>query len=294
VADAEVDAPVRPIVPRLALAAAFLLVLGLAFAPATAVGPSPAPRLPFASAASNVTIPPVTGNVSGPALVATSSNATFYLNLTGGPAVLDGSFEGKINWTTNVTAANTTGVTVTPDNGSITNATAQPVHLTVATGSIVETVTLVVHATSTLGTANKTANFTTTFRIVLPYTVHATLVAGPEATVLPFNVSVALDGKLVGSVTVPKLKPNATWAFTFHYPAVAISSGYHTFTLTIEDAHGLVTFGDGRTVESTTFYVAAAAPNYSIWYVAGTVAFFGVLFIYATRGAARRRTAGKR
>ncbi len=278
----------------LAMAATLVLVALLAIAPVAGARAERGATASVAPASSTPPVPPVTGNLTGPGLVATSSNGTFYLNVTGGPAIVTGSFEGTINWTANVTAANTSGVAVTPDNGSITNSTAQPIHLKVSTGSIVEAVTLTVHAKSALGTANETGNFTTTFRIVLPYTVHATLVAGPEATVLPFNVTVALDGKLVGTVTVPKLKPSATYAFTFNYPVLSLSSGYHTFTLTIQNPHGLVSFGDGRTVETTTFYVAPAPANNAVWYVAGAVAFFGVLFIYATRVAARRRTPGRR
>ncbi len=288
------DAPMRlaprSLAPLVALAVLALLLLAPALA-APAGAAAPAAVVP-ASSTSPVT--PVTGNLTGPKLVATSSNGTFYLNVTGGPAVIDGGFEGTINWTANVTASNTSGVVVSPDNGSITNATSQPVHLTVSTGQLVESVTLVVHAISSLGTSNATGNFSFVFRVAVPYTVRATLVAGPEATVLPFNVTVALDGKYVGTVTVPKLKPNGTYALAYPYPTLGLSSGYHTFTLTIENPHGLVTFGNGRTVETTTFYIAPAAPNDAIWYVAGAVAFIGVLFIYATRVAARRRTPGKR
>ena len=269
----------------LAAALAVVAVLGLLvpLVPGAAAAPSAAP----------VTTPLV-GNVSGPSVLPTSSNGTFYLNVSGGPAVLAGDFVGAINWTANLSGPNTTGVSVSPKNGSVTNSTTQPVALVLSTGASTETVTLTVKATSTLAKQNATANFSATFRIVPAYTVRATLVAGPNSGILPFNVTVALDGKVVTTLTIPALSPGTPYGIVYRYPSTGLGSGYHTITLAIADAHGLVTFSNGKTVESTTFYVAPAAPNNTVWYVAGVIAFFGVLFIYATRGAARRRGSTRR
>jgi len=266
-----------------AVAAVLLLSALLAFVPGAGATPA-------ASTGST----PITGNVTGPSIVSTSSNGTFYLNATGGPAVVSGIFAGTINWTATLSGANTTGSSVTPDNGSITNSTSQPVKLTLTSGAIAETLTLTVKVTSALAGQNKTGNFSKTFRLVPPYTVRATLEVGADAGTLPFNVTVELDGAVVATVTVPKLAPNATYDLVYRYPSTGLSSGYHTFTLVLADPHGLVTFANGETVQSTTFYIAPAAPNNTVWYVVGVVAFFGVLFIYATRGAARRRGAARK
>lgn len=275
-----------PMGHRLIVLGALVLVALLGLLPLpSAAAPGPA--------ATSVT-PPLTGNVTGPSLLSTSSNGTFYLNATGGPAVVSGDFVGEINWTATLSGPNTTGSSVSPSNGTISNGTSQPVKLTVTTGAIRESLTLTVEVKSALSTANKTANLSKTFAIVTPYIVRATLVAGAASGLLPFNVTVALDGTVVGTVTVPKLAPNETWAFVYRYPSTGLPSGEHTFTLTIADAHGLVAFANGATVETASFYVGASAPNNTVWYVAGVVAFFGVLFIYATRSAARRRAPGKR
>jgi hypothetical protein len=274
---------------RTAALLALLSLLGLLL--------STIPAVPAASAASVATTPvsqPLKGNLSGPSLVATQSNGTFYLNLSGGPAVLSGVFVGDINWTANLTGPNITGSSVTPSNGTIDNSTTLPVALTVASGAISETLTLTVKAVSNIQKTNSTINLTKTFSLVVPYTVRAILVAGPDATVLPFNISVLLDGSPVSTVAVPKLTPNETWGLIYRYPSLSLSSGYHTFTLSVTNEHGLVTFSNGKTVESTTFYVAPATPNDNVWYVLGVVVFFGVLFIYATRGAARRRGSQRR
>ena len=268
-----------------ALVAFVLLACALAgaLAPATA-GASVTPQAG----------PPPVGNLTGPSLVATDWNASFFLNASGGPAGTGSSFLGTIGWNATLSGSNTTGSSVTPGNGTITNITRLPVKLTVATGAIAEPMRLVVRVTSTLKTENATVNLTASFRIVVPYIVRATLVAGPHATVLPFNVTVALDGTVVGTVTVPRLAPNATYDLAFRYPSTGLSVGDHTFTLSVADAHGLVTFSNGLTVQSTSFYVGGPSTSYTVWYVAGIVAFFGVLFIYATRVAARRQGAARR
>ena len=237
---------------------------------------------------------PLKGNLTGPSLLATNSNGTFYLNASGGAAVVAGLFAGDINWSAFVVGANTNGTSVKPSNGTITNTTKLPLSLAVTTGAIVETLTLEVKVTSQLLKTNSTTNLSKTFRLASPYTVRATLVAGPNAAILPFNVTVLLDGNVVGSVAVPKLAPDATYSLVYRYPTVGLSSGYHTFTLSVTDEHGLVTFANGTTVQSMTFYVAPSPPNNTLWYVVGVVAFFGVLFIYATRVAARRRGPGRR
>jgi len=270
-----------PVVAAILLAAALLLALPSA--------PARAEPRPAASGA-----PPIVGNLTGPSLVATGSNGTFYFNVSGGPAVVEGIFVGTINWTANLTGANTTGSSVSPANGSVTNSTAQPIVLTLTTGPIAESLSLTVKAVSSVATQNATQNFSYTFRLVAPYTVRATLVAGPNAGTLPFNVTVLLDGTAVGTVPVPSLSPNQSWGLVYRYPVASLASGWHTFTLQIADQHGLVTFSNGKTVQSTSFYVAAAPPNNTVWYVVGVVAFFGVLFIYATRSAARRRGSTRR
>lgn len=270
---------------------------GIAFAVLVLLAALATPLLaPGAAAASPAatSAPPIAGNVTGPAIVATSSTATFYLNASGGPAVTNGTFVGTINWTASLAGVNTTGTAVAPENGTITSSTALPVRVVVTTGPVTGTLTLIVKVVSYSSTTNETTNLTRSFRVVVPYVVQATLVAGPYATVLAFTVAVALDGVPVGTVVVPQLAAGATYAFSFRYAATGLSSGYHTFTLSVADAHGLVTFANGLTVESTTFYVAPAPADNSVWYVAGVVAFFGVLFIYATRVAARRRGAARR
>ncbi len=284
VADTEVDAAVRP----LPIALALLVLLGVLFA-----GPLAAPARAAAPGASSTSSPPLTGNITGPSFLATSSNGTYRLNATGGPAYVDGSLVGTITWKARLVASNTTGSSLTPTNGTLTAAKPNA-SLTLKVGALAERIQLIVTVTSSFAGANKTINLTKSIRSVVPYTLRATLVAGTNAGTLSFVVLVALDGKRVGNVTIPSLKPGASYSLSYRYATLGLSSGYHTFTLSIAEAHGLVTFGNGRTVEAFTFYVAPAPTNNTIWYVVGVIAFFGVLFIYGTRVAARRRPPTRR
>ena len=288
------DAPVRPI-PAVVVVG---LLLGLAFVGTVAALPggaadrsAPAVSAAAAPAASSSA---VTGNVSGPSYLATSSNATFRFNATGGPGVVGISVPGKLTWTATLSGPNTTGTSVTPSNGSITSISSEPVSLSVKVGAHTGLFTLSITVTSTLAKNNTSATLTKSFQVLVPFVLRATLVAGPSAEVMPFQVKVALDGTIVGTTTVPKLAPNATYRFTYRYADPNLGSGYHTFTLTIASAHGLVTFSNGRTIQTTTFYVAPGPASYTIYYILGAVAFFGVLFIYATRVGARRRGTARR
>ena len=113
-------------------------------------------------------------------------------------------------------------------------------------------------------------------------------------TVGSFPVLVELDGTQVGNVTVPAINPHADYNLSYNYATLGLGSGYHTFTLSLELAHGLVHFAGGTTSYSETVYVPGPTTDYTLWYVTGAVAFIGVLFIFGARLGARRRTAPKK
>lgn len=234
---------------------------------------------------------PLTGNITGPTDVPTQGNGTYHINATGGAAYQDGHLIGTINWTATVQAVNLTGVSISPKAGSLSPGSLGRTVLTV--GRTVEVVTITVEVTSTFGKQTDTTNLTFTVHVRQPYILQAKLTAGATA-IQSFKVLVSLDGVRVGNVSIPSLRPFQSYTVTFRYPTFGLSSGYHTFELSVANEHGLVTFSGGRTSISTTFYVAPGNANYSVWYVAGAVAFFGALFIFATRVAARRRGSGRR
>jgi hypothetical protein len=241
------------------------------------------------AAASN----PVTGNVTGPNALALSTSGNYTLRATGGPGVLpDGEQIGNLSWSATVAAANTTNVSVAPTSGNFT--VSSPGRLELVVSNVSETVTLEVEYTSTYNGHSATLNVTYAVAVVVPYKVEAKLVTGPYANLLTFKIAVYLDGTQVGTVDVPALSANETYTLTYNYATTGFSPGWHTFTLSVANEHGLVAFTGGVLQYSQSFYVPGPPPNYTIWYLAGTVAFFGALFILATRVAARRRGGSRR
>jgi hypothetical protein len=231
---------------------------------------------------------PVTGNMTGPTVLAYGDTDVYYLNASGGPAyAANGTLVGNLSYFAQITGTNTTGDTIQPSTSVFLSAAALKAEVTV--GNISETLTVDVEITSVYLSANVSYNFTYTLEVVQPYVLTLTLVADSSVTVVTFNLTVDLDGTAVGTITVPTLTANQTYPATFRYATTGLSAGEHTFTVSLANEHGLVTFAGGSTSYSATFYVPGAPPNYTLWYLAGAVAFFGAIFIFVTRVAARRR-----
>jgi len=270
--------------PALVLLAA-LTVLGLLLAGAP--GSAASPVHPSASS-------PVTGNISGPSALAVGGSHAYFINGTGGPAVAsDGTIVGVLEWNATVSALNSTNVTLTPSSGRFVGS--GPAETTLQANNLTESVTILVQIISTYQSENETTNITYVVQVVTPYVLRGQLVAGPSAAVLPFTMAVDLDGNPVGTVKVPALKPNQAYNFTFDYATTGLSAGSHTFTISLANqGQGLVSFAGGARQFSASFNVRGGPPDYTLWYVAGIVAFLGTLFILATRVAARRRGATRR
>ncbi len=256
-----------------------LVVLGL-----LAVGPV----LPGARAATAGATNPLEGNLTGPALVGAGSNDTYYVNGTATGVAAGAS----VSWNASVAGGNTTGATVEPVSGGITAGTPSKIYL--LPGTTLQTLTLEVELRTSGGGTNSTLDLSERVRVVTPIVLKAVLVAGPHAGVLPFTVTVYLDGSKVGSVSVPSMPADTSYNLTFDYPSTGLSPGTHTFTLSLANEHGLVTFEGGGTVLSRSFYVAPPPTDLALWIVVGVIAFFGVLLILASRVAARRRGGARR
>jgi hypothetical protein len=268
----------------------FLSVLLLVVSGAVAIAPGVASAASVAPAQSPTS--PVSGNVSGPTVVALSSNDSYFINGTGGPAFLNGEQIGNITWYVTVTGTNTSVVTVLPTSGSITNHT--PGIVTVEMGTLVQTITLTVEIASTNATTNDTTNLTQVVHIVQPYLLTLNLHVSSTAAIHEFNLTIDLDGVPVGRIHIPPLAAGTNDTAEFVYATLSLSPGTHTFTASLIAEHGLITFAGGATTMSVSFFVPGAPPSYTVWYVAGIVAFFGALFIIVTRVAARRRPVTKK
>jgi CARDB len=235
----------------------------------------------------------LTGNISGPTVLGYNAVKSYNINGTGGPAfAANGTRIGNVTFYASVSGVNLTDVSVLPASSGITNASGHPTTLSV--GSVAEVLTLVVEITSTYQTANVSINLTYTVTVVQPYTLTMTLVNPTSNTVTAFLLLVTLDGATVGTIKIPTLTPGQSYTATFDYATLGLAAGEHTFTVSFENPHGGVTFAGGSTTYSTSFYIPGPPPDYTLWYVAGAVAFFGAIFIFVTRVAARRRNPSRK
>ncbi len=236
---------------------------------------------------------PVQGNITGPTVLATGATSRYLIEATGGPAVApNGTIIGNLTYDASVTGPNPTGVSITPTSAALLAGVPGRPLLTV--GSIAQTLTISVELISVLGTSNETLNLTYTVQVVQPYVVAAIIVNPTNVTVESFVVLVDLDGSQVGNVSVPSLLAHRSYNLSFSYATTGLSTGWHTFTISLLQTHGLLRFANGSTTYEQSFYIPGPAPDYTIWYVTGAVVFIGVLFIFAARVGARRRGATKK
>jgi len=236
---------------------------------------------------------PVTGSITGPTVVSTNSTDLYHVRGWGGPAVsANATVVGNLSYYATPVGPNLTGVSFNPgsaffkNNASIT-ATLHP-------GNTTQTISIDIMVSSVYQGKNASTNFSITVSVVRPYVVSATIVNPTNATVSAFAVYVTLDGTVIGQVNVSSLAPRASTRVTYEYPTLGLSVGSHTFTFSLVQLHGLVTFSNGQTVYSESVYVTGPPPSYTLWYIAGIVAFFGAIFIFLTRVAARRRGTARR
>lgn len=245
------------------------------------------------AAASGSASTPVVGNITGPTVLAYGASSDYPIQASGGPAFAsNGTQVGNLTYFIGLAGSNTTGITISPATAVFTNGTATVPLLTV--NSITQVLTLAVEITSVFGTQNDSLNFTYSVNIVQPYILSLNLVSDSPVTVAAFPLAVDLDGTPVGTINVPNMTSKESLVVNFQYATTGLSSGEHTFTVSLANEHGLVLFAGGASTYSVTFYVPGPPTSYTLWYVAGAVAFFGAIFIFVTRVAARRRAPNRR
>ncbi len=271
-----------------------LLLLVAALPSLAMAGPSAAGAPDHSSGLSAASAyPTLKGNITGPGVVGTGANQRYLIQASGGPATApNGTIVGNLTYYASVNGANLTGVQITPTSAAIVaGAPGRPL---LEAGTVPQTLTIAVELVSVLNTTNVTLNLTLTVQVVQPYTLSAVILNPNNATVAAFPIIVDLDGAKVGNVSAPNILPFSEYNFSFEYASINLSTGWHTFSISLTQEHGLVRFANGSTVYTASFYVPGPAPDYTIWYVTGVVAFVGVLFILAARLGARRRNPTKK
>lgn len=261
--------------------AAVLLALGLLVVSGGSVA------LLEAGSARATSYPALSASVTGPTSVGTSLTYNYTLTAEGGPAYgFNGTQIGTMSFSASVIGLNTTGVTLNPTAGVLINGSHS---LSLATSNLTQTLTLNIEVTSGLNGKNDSTNVSYTITVILPYTLTASLEVASNQGTSPFDVIVLLDGTPVGSVPVPSLTGHATYEIRYSYVNPSLAGGWHTFALSLANAHGLVVFSNGATQYTQSFYVATAPTSNTLWYVAGAFAFVLAIFISITLFGNRRR-----
>jgi hypothetical protein len=268
--------------------AAVVALLLLALAPALGALPARAGAAP-----ADTSYPPLSASLNGPTTVGTLLSVNYTVNATGGPATaLNGTVVGSYTYTASFTAENRTGLVLGPaTQGVILNGSAS---LRFTAGNVTEPVTIAVLITSTYQGTNVSQNVTLLVNIVQPFVLSTTLVVGSGAGVAQFHLEVDLDGAAVGQILVPTLTAGTSYPVSYRYVNPGLAPGWHTFTLSLANEHGLVKFASGAEGYSQSFYVAGSPPDNTIWYLTGAVAFVGAILIWTMRVGARRRGKGKK
>jgi hypothetical protein len=230
-------------------------------------------------------------HVSGPSLLGTGLQGTYVVTASGGPAEApNGTQVGIYSFKASLTAFNASGSLVSPGQGVLTNGSTS---ISVTAPKSAGSATLFVDVTSSLNGHNESQNVSTSVQIVTPYRLNGTLLVGPSG-VSAFALTVTLDGGAVGTISVPTLAPRATFPIAFSYATAGLAPGWHTFSLSVAPEHGLVTFANGATVLSQSFYVPAPPTNDTLWYAAGALAFVLAVFIWLSLVGGRRRRRAKK
>jgi hypothetical protein len=259
------------------------LLLLLATVPAVSSAASPAP-----AASSSTT---VTGNITGPLFLGESLTSTYDIHASGGPAfAANGTQVGTVTFTAVLAGSNTSTATLAPASGVLVDGAG---NVSLTGPNVTESLTINVEVTSSLDTDNATLNLSYTLTVLAPYQVTATLLVSSTYGTQPFPVTVSLDGTPVGSVEVPSLTSHTTYKLSYAYVIVSLAAGWHTFTLSLGDAHGLVVFANGATTYSVSFYVSGPPPDYTALYVIGGGLLVAAIFIWLTFVNNRRRRRSK-
>jgi len=247
--------------------------------------------LPYANAisAEGSDSNPLTAHVTGPTILSVLGKGNFTVSASGGPSQLaNGTMVGNYTYNATLSGGNTSGSSITPSTGTLTNGTAT--FALVApndTGTYTLTAEVISHPTT-----GKPAfyNATFTLNVVIPYVLSATISNPNSFTVTGAIIQVALDGSVVGLVNLPSIAANGTYSLAYNYTTTGLSSGWHTFTISIYGIQSLLKFSNDESALSISFYINPPPVNYEDYYLLGiTLALLAIFISLLVVGGRRKR-----
>ena len=214
-----------------------LIVLSAFIAP---MGRSP-------SAVASASYAPLDVYFSGPDIVANGSTNSYYLNITGGPAVSAGS---NYSYSASIQARNTTGSSIQPSTGKSPSGSFQ-VNITSMSPSGIMTVVINASFTSSGITVNKTESFL--INVVHPVVITIPIYNEGSSGIRNAPVSLYVDGHFIQTQTV-SVGAHQTVNVTFDWISYSYAPGSHTLTVVI-DANNTLLFSNGARTTSITIYL---------------------------------------
>lgn len=229
--------------------------------------------------------------ISGPSILPINGTGAYIALAQGGPAeALNGSFVGNYTFTDQIVGVDTTGSFVSPVSGAFIG---EQLNLTLGGLNSTGVYTLELNVTSHgPGGRNETQVFSYAFTIVIPFLIQVTVQNLNAYTLSSAVIDVSLDGNPVGVMSVPSLSPSGTTVLKYNYTAPLLP-GYHTFTLTLVGAVGLLEFSNGQRTISVQFYVQGSPPSYTNDYIFGAgltvLAILISILFFGPRRASRKK-----
>ncbi|MGB9635684.1 MAG: CARDB domain-containing protein [Thermoplasmata archaeon] len=202
----------------------------------------------FSNQANGDSYEPVRVVISGPDTAGVKEVRTYYVNVSGGPAMAGGNYSYRAV----VKGENTTGSYVTPAEGNNTHGHFE---VNVTMPEKPQHITLEITATSASHAGNKSLTKEFLIEVVIPYTFKVTVKNSGNIDVYGCQIDVLVDNEKITDFKFD-ITRNSTYTFEYNYTGKIESPGWHTVKFVLKNTNGLIEFENGTNEISFSFYKA--------------------------------------
>jgi len=231
---------------------------------------------------------PVAVNVEGPGALPPGQTASYYVNITGGPAEVNGTY--SVKWW--IESGDTTGATpLAGAPGTQNSATNNSFLVNVTVPTHEGDVDLVFEATSGNTTTNTTVKRTLVVHVLSPLVLTAAFVNNGGATAVNTTVNFYVDGNLVGSKVISSIRPGERGTAAINWIPVGLGSGQHAVRVEADINHdGKIEESAGEVRVSEIFYkTGGELPAGYLGLLAIVIGLVGIIALLAFRRRAKNR-----
>jgi len=231
---------------------------------------------------------PVAVNVEGPGALPPGQTAAYYVNISGGPAEVNGTY--SVRWW--IEAGNTAGATPlagTPGSQSSSTKNSFIANVTVPTHE--GDVDLIFEATSGNTTTNTTVKRTLVVHVLSPLVLTAAFANNGGAAVVNATVNFYVDGNFVGSKVITRINPGERGTAAINWIPVGLGPGQHTVRAEADINHdGKIEESVGEVTVTEIFYKTGGEPAAGyLGVLAILIGLVGIIILLAYRRRAKNR-----